>query len=71
MPKKPTFWVRSKQPNEATDFGGKPVPARFKTLGKANLYCRELNLRRGPYHPGYFVEEPDDNPPLENVWPSQ
>jgi hypothetical protein len=38
-----------------------PVPARFKLLEKAKLYCRELNLRKGPYHPGYFVEEQDDN----------
>jgi hypothetical protein len=71
MSKKLTFWVRSRQLNETTDFGRKPVPARFRTLEAAKLYRRELNLRRGAYHPGYFVEEQDDTPPPESVWPSQ
>jgi hypothetical protein len=61
--KKPTYWVRSKQVNETSDFGKHPVPAQFKTLEDAKLYRRELNLRRGAYHPGYFVEEQDDSPP--------
>ena len=63
MAKTPIYWVRSKQINEATGFGKRPVPARFKSLEEAKLYRRELNLRRGAYHPGYYVEEQDDNPP--------
>lgn len=63
MPKKPTYWVRSKQTNENSDFSRMPVPARFKTLEAAKRYLRELNLRRGAYHPGYYVEEQDDSPP--------
>jgi len=61
--KKITYWVRSKQTKEASSFGLKPVPARFKTLEEAKLYKRELNLRRGAYHPGYYVEEQDDSLP--------
>ena len=57
------YWVRSKQINETSNFGRMPVPARFKTLEAAKLYRQELNLRRGAYHPGYFVEEQDDSPP--------
>jgi len=60
--KKPTYWVRSKQPNENNDFSRLRVPARFNTLEEANLYRRELNLRRGAYHPGYYVEKQDDTP---------
>ena len=67
MPKKPTYWVRSKQINETTGFGRTPVPARFKTLAEAKLYRRELNLRRGAYHPGYIVEEQDDSPPPSSI----
>ena len=64
MPKKqPTYWVRSKQTNEASGFGRRPVPAEFKTLAEAKQYRRELNLHRGAYHPGYVVEEQDDSPP--------
>ena len=63
MPKKPTYWVRSRQSNETNDFSRTPVPARFKTLEEAKEYRRELNLRKGPYHPGYRVEQQDDNPP--------
>ena len=63
VPKNPTYWVRSKETNETSGFGRTPVPARFKTLGDAKLYRWELNLRRGAYHPGYFVEEQDDSPP--------
>jgi len=58
-----TYWVRSKQINEISGFGRTPVPAHFKTLEEAKLYRRELNLRKGAYHPGYFVEEQDDCPP--------
>ena len=65
MPKYVTYsyWVRSKQTNEISGFGRTPVPARFKRLDEAELLRRELNLRRGAYHPGYFVEEQDDSPP--------
>jgi hypothetical protein len=63
VPQKSTYWVRSKQANETSDFGRRPVPARFKTREEADLYRRELNLRRGAYHPGYYVEEQDDSPP--------
>ena len=65
MPKNLTYWVRSKQTNEISGFGRTPVPARFKTLDEAKLLRRELNLRRGAYHPGYFVEKQDDSPPPE------
>jgi len=61
--KKPTYWVRSKQINETDGFGRRPVPAKFKTLEEAELYRRHLNLHRGAYHPGYFVEVQDDSPP--------
>ncbi len=63
MPKRTTYWVRSKQANETTAFSRMPVPARFKTFEEANLYRRELNLRRGAYHPGYYVEEEAASPP--------
>jgi hypothetical protein len=39
-----------------------PVPAEFKTIEKAKQYRRELNLRKGAYHPGYYVEKKDDSP---------
>jgi hypothetical protein len=61
--KKPTYWVRSKQLNETGEFGRRPVPAKFKTLEEAELYRRHLNLHRGAYHPGYFVEVQEDIPP--------
>ena len=64
MSNKPTYWVRSKQTNETGDFSRMPVPARFNTLEEAKLYRRELNLRRGAFHPGYYVEEQDDNLPV-------
>jgi hypothetical protein len=57
------YWVRSKQPNETSDFGRRPVPAHFNTLKEAEQYRKELNLRRGAFHPGYFIEEPEDSPP--------
>jgi anti-sigma B factor antagonist len=57
---KTTYWVRSKQPNEIGCFGRRPVPAKFKTFQAAKKYRTELNLRRGPYHPGYFVEQQDN-----------
>lgn len=71
MLKKPTYWVRSKQLNETSDFARLPVPASFKTFEEAKLYRRELNLHKGAYHPGYFVEEQKDIPPPETLWPSQ
>jgi len=68
MLQKPTYWVRSKQTNEISDFARMPVPALFKTLEEAKLYRRELNLHRGAYHPGYFIEEQKDAPPQEKIW---
>jgi len=68
MLQKPTYWVRSKQSNEISDFARMPVPALFKTLKEAKLYRRELNLHRGAYHPGYFIEEQKDAPPQEKIW---
>ena len=56
MPKT-TFWVLSKHPKEIGDFGKRRVPAQFKTIEEAKRHCRELNLRKGAYHPGYYVEE--------------
>jgi hypothetical protein len=57
LPKKSAFWVLSKQPQEIGHFGKRRVPAQFKTLEEAKRYCQELNLRKGVYHPGYYVEE--------------
>jgi len=57
LPKRSIFWVLSKQTAEIGNFGKRRVPARFKTLEDAKRYCWELNLRRGVYHPGYYVEE--------------
>ena len=57
MSEKPTYWVRSRQPNEIGVFGRRPVPAHFNKLEDAKQYRRELNLRKGPYHPGYVIEE--------------
>ncbi len=54
---KRAFWVVSKQPKEITGFGRMKVPAKFKTIEEAKRYSRELNLKKGAYHPGYFVEE--------------
>ena len=51
------YWVRSKQANEISGFNRMPVPAHFATLREAEVYRRKLNLHRGPYHPGYIVEE--------------
>jgi hypothetical protein len=61
-PKKPTYWVRSKQIKETGEFSRWPVPAKFETLEEAQLYRRHLTLHRGPYHPGYFVEVEEDIP---------
>jgi hypothetical protein len=61
---KRAFWVLSKQPQEIGGFGRRRVPAQFKTLEEAKRYCRELNLRKGAYHPGYFVEERIGNQPV-------
>jgi anti-sigma B factor antagonist len=57
---KPTFCVRSRQPNDIGCFGRWPLPASFKTLEAAKQYRAELNLRRGAYHPGYFIERQDN-----------
>jgi hypothetical protein len=57
MSEKPTYWVRSKQPDEIGVFGRRPVPAQFNKLEDAKQYRRELNLRKGPFHPGYVIEE--------------
>ena len=60
--KGPTYWVRSKQINEIGGFGRRPVPAKFKTLEKAQQYRLQLNLHRGAFHPGYFIEVEEDSP---------
>lgn len=57
MSERPTYWVRSKQPDEIGVFGRRPVPAQFKKLEDAKQYRRELNFHKGPYHPGYVIEE--------------
>jgi hypothetical protein len=64
MPVKPTYWVRSKQTNEIGDFGSTPIPARFEDLGQAKAYQRQMNLRRGPFHPGYFIDQENSAPVL-------
>jgi hypothetical protein len=52
-----SFWVLTKQPDEITSFGKMRVPAKFKTVEEAKAFCRLLNLRKGAFHPGYFIEE--------------
>jgi hypothetical protein len=64
MANKRSFWVLSKQPKEIGGFGRHPVPAQFKTWEEAQGYCRELNLKKGAYHPGYFIEERIGNQPV-------
>jgi hypothetical protein len=64
---KPTYWVRSKQPDEIGVFGRRPVPAQFTQLEDAKQYCRELNFRRGPFHPGYVIEEQPGLPLFSDV----
>jgi hypothetical protein len=71
VPKTPTYWVRSKQTKEPSSFSRNPVPARFKTLEEAKRYRQELNLSKGAYHPGYFVEKQDDTPLPAPVWPAK
>jgi hypothetical protein len=61
---KRSFWVLSKQPKEIGGFGRHPVPAQFKTLEEAQRFCREVNLKKGAYHPGYFIEERIGNQPV-------
>src|SRR6185369_9479959 len=56
----PSYCVRSRQPNEISCFGRRPVPATFKTLEAAKQYRTELNLRRGAYHPWYFIERQEN-----------
>jgi hypothetical protein len=71
VPKDIMYWVRSKQTKEPSSFGKHPVPAKFKTLEEANHYRRELNLSKGAYHPGYFVEKQDDTPLPVPLWPKR
>jgi len=61
---KRSFWVLSKQPKEISGFGKYPIPAQFKTAEEATRYCRQVNLIKGAYHPGYFVEERIGNQPV-------
>ena len=51
-----SFWVLSKQPDEIS-FGKNKVPSKFKTIEEAKGFCRDMNLRKGAFHPGYFIEE--------------
>jgi hypothetical protein len=64
VPIKTMYWVRSRQTNEIGDFGRHPVPARFEHLEDARDYRRQMNLRRGAFHPGYFIEEENGAPVL-------
>ena len=57
MSKQQSFWVLSRESKEINKYSRMKVPARFKTVEEASKYCRELNLRKGAFHPGYFVEE--------------
>ena len=57
MANKRSFWVLSKQPKEISGFGKHPVPSQFKTYEEAHRYVRQLNMNKGAYHPGYYVEE--------------
>jgi hypothetical protein len=61
---KRSFWVLSKQPREIGGFGKTPVPAQFKTVEEAQKYVKNLNLKKGAYHPGYFIEERIGNQPV-------
>ena len=62
--KKTAYWVRSKQTNEIGDFGRHPVPARFERLEDAKDYRRQMNFRRGAFHPGYYIDEENGAPVL-------
>jgi len=64
VPIKTAYWVRSKQSSEIGGFGRYPVPAGFESLEDAKDYRRQLNLRRGAFHPGYFIDEENGAP----VW---
>ena len=70
MANKRAFWVLSKQPAEISGFGKWRVPSQFKTVEEAKRYCRELNLRKGVFHPGYFVEERIGNTPVSTKKPA-
>jgi len=61
---KRSFWVLSKQPKEISGFGKNTVPAQFKTYEEAHRYSRQLNLIKGAYHPGYYIEERIGNTPV-------
>jgi hypothetical protein len=65
VPPKRSFWVLSRQIKEVSSFGPMRVPAKFKTAEEAKLFCRELNFRKGIYHPGYFVEERIGDTPVK------
>ena len=65
MANKRAFWVLSKQVKETNTFGKFKIPSKFKTVEEAKQYCRELNLRKGAYHPGYFIEERIGNTPVQ------
>ncbi len=64
MSKRRAFWVLSKQIKEVNRAGNMHVPAQFKTNEEAKKYCQELNLRKGAYHPGYYIEERIGNTPV-------
>ena len=64
MANKRSFWVLSKQPKEISGFGKNPVPSQFKTYEEAHRYVRQLNMNKGAYHPGYYVEERIGNTPV-------
>lgn len=61
-----SFFVCSKRLDETVAPRGKRLPAKFKTRKEADQYCRELKLRKPPYHPGYYVEEQDVQHTEEN-----
>jgi hypothetical protein len=62
-----TYWVRSKQTSGPC---GTPAPIRFKTLASAKRRLLRLNLCRGPFHPGYYIEVQDSAPPPFILQPS-
>jgi hypothetical protein len=61
---KRSFWVMTKQPREISGFGRNPIPSQFKTYEEAQRYCRQMNLNKGAYHPGYYIEERIGNTPV-------
>ena len=71
MRKENAFWVFSSEIKAGVGFGRMPVPAQFKALGDAKRYCRELNLKKGLYHAGYFIEERNGGLPITPLWNSK